>query len=485
MKVGRRTLLSLVICCLLIMPGARPLSGLEGPGTSRLPTIGDAVSSSMSISQERTLGEDLVRQIRRQLPLTDDLEVQGYLQTLGERLLGHAEGPDFDYRFIMLDNPAINAFALPGGQLGFNTGLFLRARSEHELASVVAHEIAHVTQRHIARQLDLQRGGGLRTAGIVLMAILLATQDADAGSAAAHLGIAASIQEQLAYSREHEREADQIGIELMASAGFDPLGMASFFERLQQAYQFREEPPDYLSTHPLTSDRLREARARGQQLRSDSHRENPLFALMQTRLLIARAASNDAARQHFQTRLEAGLDDPATRYGLALTLTEGNDPHAAVNILNDLIAEHGDLSAYYIALARAHMQAGDSEQGLDLFTLSQQLFPTNRAIIQYHAEALRSVDRQDAARALLSRHRQLVVDEPVLLRLLAQVDAELGNRDDSRMHMAEYYQLQGQFDLAIRQLDQVVDASDASLYHRSRAVARRSALVELRSQLTQ
>jgi len=479
-----RPLVALVLgLCLIAVAAIATGQGRE-PAENRLPAIGDAASASMSIAQERALAVDLIRQIRWQLPLTDDLEVQGYLQTLGERLLGHAEGPDFEYRFFAIDNPAINAFALPGGQLGFNTGLILRARNEHELASVVAHEIAHVTQRHIARQLDLQRSGGLRTAGLILMAILVATQDAEAGSAAAHLGIAASIQDQLSYSREHEREADLIGLELLARAGFDPRGMADFFERLQQAYQYREDPPEYLSTHPLTGNRLTEARTRSRQLRTEAPRESPLFALMQARLLIARAESNDAARRHFLARIDAGANDPASRYGLALTLAEGEEPSAAIALLETLITEHGDLSPYYIGLGRAHVQAQDLERGLAVFSLALQLFPANRAIIQYHAEALRDAGRLDEARRLLNRHRQLIAEEPVLLRTLAQINAELGNRDESRMNMAEYYQLHGQFSLAIRQLDQVIDASDASIHNRSRAVSRRSALIEMRGEGT-
>jgi beta-barrel assembly-enhancing protease len=466
---------------LLAVTGTVPGQSREPVG-NRLPTIGDAASASMSIAQERALAVDLIRQIRWQLPLTDDLEVQGYLQTLGERLLGHAEGPDFEYRFFAIDNTAINAFALPGGQLGFNTGLILRARNEHELASVVAHEIAHVTQRHIARQLDLQRSGGLRTAGLILMAILVATQDAEAGSAAAHIGLAASIQDQLSYSREHEREADLTGLELMARAGFDPRGMADFFERLQQAFQYREDPPEYLSTHPLTGNRLTEARTRGQQLRTEVQRESPLFALMQARLLIGRAESNDAARRHFQARIDAGANDPASRYGLAATLIEAGEPAAAIALLDALIEEHGDLSPYYVGLGRAHMRAGEFDRALGVFSLALQLFPANRAIIQYHAEALRDAGRLEEARGLLNRHRQLIADEPTLLRTLAQINAELGNRDESRMNMAEYYQLHGQFSLAIRQLDQIIDASDASIHNRSRAVSRRSALIEMRGE---
>src|SRR5690606_11389253 len=189
-----------------------------------LPVMGEVASSALTRAQERDLGRQMMAEVWRRLPLLEDPEINAYLQDLGQRLATHSAAPELDYHFFILDIPSINAFAMPGGYIRVNAGLILAARSESELAGVLAHEIAHVTQRHLARRLESSQRITLQNAALLLAALLIGSQDPQAGTAAAAAGMAGSIQQQLNYSRAFEHEADNLGIRMLAAAGLDPHG---------------------------------------------------------------------------------------------------------------------------------------------------------------------------------------------------------------------------------------------------------------------
>lgn len=441
-----------------------------------LPELGDGASLSLSVSEERLLGEELMRTVRRQLPLVDDLQVQHYLQELGQRLAAQADGPLYDYRFFLIDHPAINAFALPGGNIGMHTGLMLRAGRESELVAVLAHEIAHVTQRHLSRRLDAQRSDSLRTAGLLFMAILIGSQDPEAGSAALHTGLASSIDRQLAYSREHEREADLIGLRLMAAAGFDTRAMAGFFDQLQRAYQYQEEPPEYLSTHPVTADRIAETSSQARRFPVGTARESLLFDLMQTRLALADLPAGESAVEHFLARVAENPEHSGHRYGLALARIGQGQAAAAIADLHALIERDGDLSPYYLALGDALQAEGRLEEALAVFEFSLTLFPNHPAAVLAMANALDAQGDPDLAQQQLRGFLRGQPEQPILQQALARFAASAGQRSESRLAMAEYYRSLGRFDLALAQLDQVIDSATASVYDKNRAMARRQVM---------
>lgn len=244
------------------------LALLTGPALAApaLPAMGEVASDTLSRAQEREIGQRMMMEVRRRLPLLEDPEVNAYLQDLGQRLATHSQAPELDYHFFVVDLPAINAFAMPGGYIGVNAGLILSARSESELAGVLAHEIAHVTQRHIARGIEASQRASLQNAALLLAAILVGSQDSQAGTAAAAASMAGSIQQQLNYSRAFEHEADNLGIRMLAAAELDPNGMPTFFERLALATRYQGRPPEYLSTHPVTETRIAESSNRAASL---------------------------------------------------------------------------------------------------------------------------------------------------------------------------------------------------------------------------
>lgn len=462
-----------LLAAMLALPTA--IAVAEDP--LRLPDLGSPASQTLSVAEERRMGQQLIRQVRLRVPMTDDPELREYIQDLGQRLVSHANTPDMAYEFFVVDSPAINAFAMPGGYIGINRGLVERTRSESELAAVMAHEIAHVSQRHIARRLDDSRGSGLQTLGIILAAILMGTQDADLGSAAAIGGMAGSIQEQLNYSRTHEREADNIGIRILADAGLDPEGMPRFFERLAEATRYQQRPPEFLSTHPVTESRIAESRSRARSYSNGSPDESPTYGLIRARLLVQRANEPRDAIRHFQAELDNGAESAngrfATRFGLALAKIEDDQLDEAREALETLMAEDSERTAYLVALARIHSDQGNLETSLETLELGLDLFPGNYTLSLHTGRMLLRLDRPMDARQLIRRQIQRQGGDAHLHRLHAEAASAADLEYEAMLAMGEHYYLSGNLPLALDQLDRVANASDADINDRSRAVSRR------------
>ncbi|MFL6646777.1 MAG: M48 family metallopeptidase, partial [Sulfurifustaceae bacterium] len=246
-----------------------------------LPDLGDASGAVISPSQERKLGEDLMRRARRSLAVLDDPEGTTYVQSLGQRLVSHSDNPGTNFRFFLVSDPTINAFAIPGGFIGVHTGLLLAAENEAELASVLAHEIAHITQRHIPRMLAEEQRT-MPAMAALLAAALLAGRG---GEAALALTSATMAQKGLNFTRSSEEEADRIGIRLLSESGFDPRAMPAFFERMQRINRLNESNlPEFLATHPVTTARIADSRARAEQYTYRQVPDSVDFQLVRARL---------------------------------------------------------------------------------------------------------------------------------------------------------------------------------------------------------
>ena len=216
----------------------------------RLPDFGDAAEEELSPAEERVLGEAFMRAVRARLTLVDDPLVEQYVRSLGYRLVASSDRRDLAFTFFVVEDSSLNAFAAPGGFIGVNSGLIAATRSESEFASVLAHEIAHVTQRHIARAIQHGSRSNLPVLAGILAAVIVGTQNVEAGQATAAAVIGSSAQRQINFTRHNEMEADRVGIRMLADAGFDPREMADVFEKLQNAARYSQRPPEYLSTHP-------------------------------------------------------------------------------------------------------------------------------------------------------------------------------------------------------------------------------------------
>src|SRR5688500_16049482 len=268
-----------------------------------LPDLGSAGDSSLAPQVERRIGEAIMRDIRfREPTYLDDPEVADYLGNLGSRLAQNSAGARQDFEFFAMRDHTINAFALPGGFVGVHTGLLLAAESESEVASVLAHEVAHVTQRHIARMLGQQQQMQLPMLAALAAAVLLGRSRPDLASGAVAAASAGAAQSQLSYSRDFEREADRIGFQALEAAGFDVHAMGSFFEKLQRGMRVADDGtvPGYLRTHPVTTERIADAQNRAASLPYKQHLDSPELQIVRAKL---RAEAGDAREtvQFFQS----------------------------------------------------------------------------------------------------------------------------------------------------------------------------------------
>lgn len=446
-----------------------------------LPDFGDPARVGFSLSDERELGEAFMREVRARLNLLDDAEVARYIDSLGHRIALQSDRGGFN--FFVVDDLAINAFAGPGGNIGINSGLILAAESEGELASVVAHEIAHVVQNHIARAFAKAERSSLPAMAGLIAAIIIGTQNPAAGQAAAAAVVGSQIQNQLDFTRENEQEADRVGMQLLAKADLDPRAMPTFFERLQESIRYSRQPPEYLSTHPVTTSRIADSRARAEQYAYRQFVDSQGFHLARAKLEVKSASSSREALASVEQKLESGTygDRAAAQYARALALIGLQRYEDARAALRPLLEEEPDNTWYQSALARLELAAGNPDKALDVYSRALRLYPDDRALVRGHVEALLAVKRPRDALEVLQRFARHNTLGATLYRLQALAFEQSGQRGESLLALAEHAYLQGRLEVAIHHLEQAQRMADLDYYVGSRVDAR---LRELHSERT-
>ncbi len=431
-----------------------PALGYADP--QNLPDLGDASAMVLSPHEERKLGEQLMRQIRGSLEFVDDPEITQYLQGLGQRLAGHsgASGPTFE--FFAIADPTINAFAMPGGFIGMHTGLLLTAQSESEVAAVLAHEIAHITQRHIQRMIaESQRTSKQVLAALLAGIVLAGSGQGQAGEAAIALATAGGIQKQLNFTRAHEEEADRVGMQILAASGLDPRAMPAFFERLQAWGRLNESNlPEFLRSHPITTARIAESRDRAERYKYQQIPDSIEFHRVRAKLrATAKGDANELART-FEQNLAAGKyrNLEAERYAYALALLRAQRYDTARRIASALLHERPDALSYLVLRAEIELSAGDSARGLRYYAEASSKFPTSIVLTRYHASALLKTGRPRDAKELIQKALSQYPDDPVLHKMLATAAGESGELFEAHRALAAHYYLNGNASAALQQL---------------------------------
>lgn len=446
-----------------------------------LPDLGDASGQVLSPQHDRALGTEFMRQIRQAGMVLDDPEVTRYLRHLARKLVAHSESPGHDFTFFVVNDARINAFAGPGGYIGANIGLFTAADSESELAGVMAHEIAHVTQRHLARAFESRKKLSVVNTAAILAAILIGTQDGSAGIAALTAASALGIQQQINFTRANEKEADRVGIRSMAGAGYDPHGMADFFEKLQKnAKLYGTRPPEFLSTHPVTTNRIAEATSRAESYPPVEPRDQTRFLLMRAKL---RVASYESPRQvladHQRYHDKTGGQTAAERYEYALLLATSTQYKEATAVMLKLHRADPDELAYRLALARILRQAGQLKAALKLYKDGLELYPGEYALVLPYANTLMAAGGAEQAYTLLVDISSHHPDNPSLYKLLAQAAGKTNRSLQTHTAMANYYYLSGYTKQAVEQLKLAKRSPRLSNYQ----AARINALLEAYEQV--
>jgi predicted Zn-dependent protease len=463
-----------------------PLLTLPAVLADGLPDLGEASQSGFSPQTERRIGEAIMADVRHDRSLVDDTELTDYLNNLGYRLVASSAENRQDFEFFVLRDSTLNAFALPGGFIGVHTGLILAAQSESELAAVLGHEIAHVTQHHLARIIAKQEQSAMTSLAALAVAILAARSNPQVANAAMATAQATSIQTQLDFTREHEREADRIGIQTLTQAGFDPRAAVSFFERLQKFNRLYENnAPEYLRTHPITSERIADLQNR---LENKPYRQVPdslEFQLVRAKLR-ADEGTPQQAIAHFEEALSEKKysSEAASRYGLAAALLRAKEYARAEQELAQLrkVAAPNAIIENLGALIKT--AAGPQGAALAQYQTALKNFPNHRALVYGYAEALlQNRHGSDALKLVGDRLRRFPNDSR-LYELQAQGYAMQGKMLLSHQAQAEAYTRQGNLVAAIEQLQLGLKAGDGDFYQLSIAEARLKALRVEHAELT-
>lgn len=454
---------------------ALSLGSVPGVRADGLPDLGDASQSDISPQLEKKVGEDILNQIRRLDPqYLEDAEVTAYVDQLGQRLVAASPDPGFGFTFFLMKDPTINAFATFGGYVGVNTGLITAAQSESELAGVLAHEISHVTQHHLARGVAKEKQNSIVALAAMALALLAASKNPDAATAAIVGSQAAMVQSQLAFSREFEREADRIGFQTLEKAGFDVRGMADFFQRLQQASRLYENnAPSYLRTHPLTVERISDMQNRAQQTPYRQIPDSQDFHLVRGKLRSQLGTPKEAVTdlehllQERKFANEAGI-----RFGLAHAQLRAKNFPAVEQELQTLRRLKVNSPMLDNLLGELRLAQGDYAGASAAYKAGLRNVPFAKALMYGYLEALLAERRPAEAMAYLDAQLQLYASDYKLWAFKARTASLLGRRLQQHQALAESYVLQGQLLPAIDQLQMAQQSGDGNFYELSAVDAR-------------
>ncbi len=467
------TLLTVWLCLLLVpAPAARAAEELA------LPDIGSPSGNVLTPAEERRLGRAFMRSIRNSLPVIQDPLLSAYIQSLGARLTSANEDAVGNFEFFLINSPQINAFAGPGGYIGVYAGLITTTESESELASVVAHEVAHVSQKHLVRTYDAVNRMSLPAAAVAIAAVIIgaATDNADAAVAAATGIQAGMMQREINFTRSHEEEADSIGIKTLAAAGFDPTAMPVFFSRMGKASRLYDNGklPEFLRTHPVTSNRIADAYGRAGDFPYQQRRDSLAYHLARERLRVM--AFNNAAEgiAFYSKALADGRyrNEAAHRYGYALSLTAARRYAQADELLTGLLQKHPDQIEYVAAKAELEKLSGQAALGVETLKRGLSEHPGNYPLSIYYAQALLDLGRPREVKPILERQLDGRPDDTLLYKLLAQASGDAGDKTQGHQYLAEYYYHTGALNSAVMQLEIALKDRKLDYYESARMAAR-------------
>ncbi len=449
--MARKIIVAIAALTLLVPPAVPAATGDD------LPDIGSPANSVLSREKELQIGRSIYRSLVDTDRVMGDPEVHEYLQDVGSKLAAQAQDGDFRFTFFVVNDTAINAFALPGGYIGVHSGLILATESESELAGVLAHEISHVTQRHISRAVFANQRSSILTMAAMLGAILLGavggSGDVITGAIATAQGIAA--QQQINFTRANEYEADRVGVGVLAAAGFDPLGMPAFFETLaRQTGPLASQAPEFLRTHPVTVNRIAETRERAASFPRTEVEDAAGYSVTRARIRVLSSPTPEKALAFFlgeqQDPRHAG--DPGTEYGIALVRMELGQYTAARALFQGLLATHPGVIPFHTGLAGAELALGNREVAFSDYEKAMGLFPRNTPLTVRYAEALLGAGRAKEAHTILLDLLNNVPPTAEQVRLIALAASAAGDTADAHYYMAELHLLKGDVVMGADQL---------------------------------
>lgn len=453
-----------------------------------LPDLGASAGAVASPAEEAEFARGLLRQMRAYNLLVEDPLIRSYFEHMGYRVVAESDQPERPFTFVVLNEPVVNAFAAPGGFVALFRGMILAADNEDEVAGVLAHEVAHVTQMHAFRAYEEATQMTIPLALAMLGMVLAGGGSGQAIQGALVTAQGLSAQQQINYTRQNEYEADRLGIQTLSRAGYDPEAMATMFEKLGRVSRSNGEgPPEYLRTHPVSTSRIADAKNRAHSMPALTEpRDSRRFYLVQARLRALTERRPEAAVAFFDHALERETD-PARRaaheYGLAIAQQRRGHYDLAAGLLEPLIASNPNELAFQLQMADLDVQRGRADAALERLSTLYHDFSGNHALAVAYAEALIAQDDPAQARIATDVLRQELLehqDDPRLYELYARSANEAGDDVRASEAIAESYYQRGGVHEAVVQLEKLSRRDDLDYYQRARVTAR---LTELRIEM--
>ena len=423
-----------------------------------LPDMGDPSDNLITPAAEKRLGRAFIRNLKNRERFVNEPVYEDYIESLGRRIAANSDNPGRHYRFHLIENSRVNAFAAPDGQIGIYSGLVLTSESESELAAVVAHEIAHVTQKHLMRTFYRAQQMSLPAAAALLAAVLVGVSGGGGqiGGAAISGIQAGMLQDRINYTRHNEKEADRLGMGFLVKSKFDPRAMPAFFGRMAKANQaYSSRLPELLRTHPVTTNRISDSLGRASKYPYRQYKENLRYHLLRSWLRVRSFSRPSKAVTHFKSTLKQGRyrNKEAHQFGYALALKQKRLYGEARPILAKLLAKRPRMAEYRITLAELDAARGKTGQALKTISAGRKLSPRNKPLALKQAELYQKSGKHKAAAKVLFRFSKRHSDDSRIFAKLSRAEAKSGKRANAHASMAEHYYIEGQLKAAIQQLE--------------------------------
>ena len=448
-----------------------------------LPDLGDVSQTVLTPLDEQYIGDQIMREVAASDEVLQDIEVIDYLNTLGNKLAAASPDKQQKFNFFVVQDNSINAFAMPGGIIGVHTGLILANNSESELASVLGHEIGHVTQRHLARMLAKQKTDMFKNIAGIALALLVSRANPELATGALTTASAAGVQRQLDYTREHEREADRVGLSILDNAGFDARAMPAFFSTLQRGTRFTEgAAPSFLRTHPLNAERIADVSNRVETMPYRQVADSLEFNLVKAKLRASNGIAQSAIDQFEDNISERRFaSETAEHYGLALAMLRKNDLVGAQNqvkwLKNNAQQYNGQNAFIENLAARLEVAKNNPQTAASQYSKALTLFPAHRSLIYGYAEHFLAINQPDKAIKLVQDKQTLYPFDAYFYDILAKAYSAKNKNLLRFQAQGESYYRKFNLKRAIEQMDFATKAKDGNFYEQSIVEAR---LKELR-----
>ena len=443
-------------------------------GANNLPDLGDFSSTVISMQDENLISRQILYQVNQSGSIVRDVEIEDYLKNLGVKLINSSSVPGRNIKFFVVNDSSINAFAMLGDVIGVHSGLFLATNSESEFASVLSHEIAHITQRHIARFIVKQERVSIQNTLIMAAALLLSRSNPQLASGVMVGANAYSAQSSLNFTRENEKEADRIGIQVLDNAGFDVRASADFFKTLQKGNQFSTgASPAFLQTHPITSSRISDINDRLKDFPYIQRVDNPNFYFIKGKLRAFLGDKNTSKNiLENNIRNKTYLNEAGERYGLAYAYLRNNELSNALLEINWLLKHFLNNPMIIQLHAEFLLKSGYKDKARGLFIKALQRYPTYQSFVFGLADYYIQASEAQKSINLLNAYTLRFYKNPYLYELLAKAYSMQGKKLLQYENLAESFYFKYDLQEAILQMNFAVSASDGNFYEKSRVEAR-------------